>query len=205
MLVIITVALLIAGEFILGLGCGCSKAWWPVASFEFDVIERDDHPDRLRIIHDGGDAATSEQLYIEADIPFRAIDSDATAGDRLSWRDLGHDGVEVAAGDRVLLEPIDPNRSIYEATFDIRWLGENFDGESEWATLGRWEGEDRQSTPTPHATIASPTVSPIETSDRTPQRTGDGSLNSSIWTDGACEAYVENASTTDTPTACQRD
>jgi hypothetical protein len=195
--------LLIALFLLVGTGCGCSKHIAPQVTFQYEVVEGEGHPDRLNITHYGGDSIANERLYVTSDIRFRAVSGESTADNTLNWKELGDDGEEIGAGDSVLLEPTDPELSLYEATFDIVWWGTNFDGELVRMTIDRWEGADAEPTPSPRsATVGSPPA-PTERATRTPWQTEMRNRNSSDWTAEACEAYIENASTTDTPAACQ--
>lgn len=146
------IVLLIALFLLVGLSCGCSKHLGPQVTFQYEVVEREGHPDRLNITHYGGDSASNERLYVTADIRFRAASGGSATDNSLSWKELGDDGEEVSAGDSVLLEPSDPELDLYVVTFDIVWWGTDFDGELVRVTIDRWEGVDVQPTPMPDST-----------------------------------------------------
>lgn len=178
--------LLVALFFLLGGVCGCSIRGSPYASFDYDVVDRDDRPDALEITHEGGDSLSTEKLYVVANARFRAIDGNV-GGHRLTWRELGHSSSNVSAGDSVLIEPAAPGSTIHGATFDVRWWGENTEGELAWLILGRW---NRDATPALNSSASDadtpvPSLSPPgDPSVRTPTSTDDGSINESNATTG---------------------
>ena len=204
--VVAVVSILLIALFILvGTSCGCSKHVGPEVAFQYEVVEHEGHPDRLNITHYGGDSALNKRLYVTADIRFRAASGQSATSNRLSWKELGDEGEEVTAGDSVLLEPSDPELDLYAATFDIVWWGSGFDGELVRVTVGRWEGAAVQPTPSPRSTIVGSSPTPTEHVTRTPWQTETRHQTGSVWTTEACDAYIENSSTTDTPASCQRD
>lgn len=173
--------LLIALFFLLGGVCGCTVVGPPQAVFEYEVVDRDDRPDALEITHDGGDSLSTERLYVVANARFRAIDGNV-GGNRMTWRELGHEPSRVSAGDSVLIEPAAPGTTIHGATFDIRWWGENTDGELAWLIIDRW---NRDATPALNGSTAdadTPVPSlppPDDPSVRTPTSADDGPTNES--------------------------
>lgn len=168
--------------FLLGGVCGCSILMAPQAAFEYAAVERDGRPDALEIVHHGGDSLSTEQLYVVANVPFRAVDGDPKSGHRLTWRELGHDEPTVSAGDRVLIESAEPGSTIRGGTFDVRWWGENPDGELTWVVLERWNADATPalSESTPDADTPVPSLPPpSNTTDQTPAPTDREATNGS--------------------------
>ena len=198
--VVVLILLLVGLTLLLGSGCGCTIQQGPLMQFEFEIIERSDRPDGLRIVHDGGDSAPSAELYVTAEIAFRAIDDGSRPAMELTWAELGFQNETVSTGSSIAVEPAKPDRSIYETPFRVVWKGVTEDGDPVTATLGLWERTDLYEPSTPNAhTLVPRTEYPTER-----RQTDEQELNRSTGSaTDACNRGVENVSTGTMRMACQ--